>query len=244
MSQFVPDKIIRHENDDVPYHIADIEQLTTAYLTALSNKAITVSDDDTKVTKDLPSAYLSVSFNDAKNVSYPAEAKIRIIKLPKNMKSIKLKSCLKLQPVSVSNVNHSTIYQQSFNGRNALAAKLQHQLDKHEFDRLPRSVQKLFLMDDSNPDKKGFIAALRSEIEGCNSMNTFIATPEGKIIPRHKIGHSKIVFKKKYNADGQFEKYKCRMVFCGDRWVDYYNNKTYAGTVMTDSVKLILAFFL
>jgi hypothetical protein len=31
------------------------------------------------------------------------------------------------------------------------------------------------------------------------------------------------------------------MVFLGDRWVDYYNNKTYAGTVMTESINLLFS---
>ena len=29
--------------------------------------------------------------------------------------------------------------------------------------------------------------------------------------------------------------------FRGDKWYDIYNNKTYAGTVMTESVRLLLA---
>ena len=49
------------------------------------------------------------------------------------------------------------------------------------------------------------------------------------------------MYTKKYHPDGTFDKYKARLVFRGDKWYDLYNNKTYAGTVMSESVRLLLA---
>ena len=51
----------------------------------------------------------------------------------------------------------------------------------------------------------------------------------------------KSYFPKKFNSDGSFLKYKCRIVFRGDRWKDYWHNKTYSGTVIADSVRLLFA---
>ena len=57
-----------------------------------------------------------------------------------------------------------------------------------------------------------------------------------------KIGMSKIVFTKKYHPGGSFDnKYKSREVFRGDRWYDLYANKTYAGRVMSETVRLLLS---
>jgi hypothetical protein len=55
------------------------------------------------------------------------------------------------------------------------------------------------------------------------------------------IGNSKFVYIKKFHPDANFDKYKARLVFRGDKWYDVYNNKPYAGTVMTESVRLLLA---
>ena len=54
------------------------------------------------------------------------------------------------------------------------------------------------------------------------------------------IGTSKFVYTKKYHLDGSFDKYKARLVFRGDEWYDIFNNKMYAGTVMSESVRLLL----
>jgi hypothetical protein len=144
-------------------------------------------------------------------------------------------------------VNVKTISKQSHSATSVsltdtadLSRTLQNSLKKQQFERLPRTAKQLFLMDNSHPDKQGFIDALQKELDSLNKMNTWIASPEGRI-SKHKIGYSKLVLTKKYRADGFFDKYKCRLVFCGDRWIDHYHNKTYAGTVMTDSIKLVLA---
>ena len=51
----------------------------------------------------------------------------------------------------------------------------------------------------------------------------------------------KIVFTKKYRPDGSFDKYKSRIVFRDDRLCRLYANKTYAGTVKSETVRLVLS---
>ena len=46
---------------------------------------------------------------------------------------------------------------------------------------------------------------------------------------------------KKPHTYGTFDKYKCRIAFRGDMFFDFYCNKTYAGTVMTEMVRLMLS---
>eukprot|EP01035_Chromulina_nebulosa_P025306 gene25306-33026_t len=106
---------------------------------------------------------------------------------------------------------------------------------------LPRTIKELNKLSDSNPDKAGFIHAMQSKIKSLINMNVFDSVDSNiESIPKNLIGSSKLVFTKKFHPDGSFDKYKCRMVFRGDRWIDHYKNKTYAGTIMSESVRLFL----
>ena len=55
------------------------------------------------------------------------------------------------------------------------------------------------------------------------------------------IGMSRCVFTKKYHPDVYFDKHKCRIVFRDDWWCDLYCKKTYAGCVMSETVRLMLS---
>ena len=98
-------------------------------------------------------------------------------------------------------------------------------------------------MPTSNPDRAGFLAATSAEIKSLKDMETWDMDEE--LCPEQMkisgIGMSRCVFTKKYHPDGSFDKYKCRIVFRGDRWYDLYCNKTYAGCVMSESVRLLLS---
>jgi hypothetical protein len=61
-----------------------------------------------------------------------------------------------------------------------------------------------------------------------------------KDIPKQKIIPSKIIYARKYNADGTFQKYKARLCARGDRWQEALGVETYAGTVKSESIKLLL----
>ena len=98
-------------------------------------------------------------------------------------------------------------------------------------------------MPTSSPDRAGFLAATSAEIKSLRDMETW--DPAEELSPEQMItsgiGMSRCVFTKKYHPDGSFDKYKCRIVFRGDRWYDLYCNKTYAGCVMSETVRLMLS---
>ena len=104
-------------------------------------------------------------------------------------------------------------------------------------------MRELHKLDDLDPDKQGYLDALQSELESLRSMNVYNSSDLLNIdsVPQHKIGSSKLIFSKKLHPDGSFDKYKCRLVFRGDRWVDFFNNKTYSGTVRSETVRLLFS---
>ena len=109
--------------------------------------------------------------------------------------------------------------------------------------RLPRSIAEVLNMPESHPDRAGFLDATGTEIKGLCDMRTWDPeeTLDAEQMKKSKIGMSRCVFTKKYHPDGTFDKYKCRIVFRGDKWYDLYCNKTYAGCVMSETVRLLLA---
>ena len=50
-----------------------------------------------------------------------------------------------------------------------------------------------------------------------------------------------LIYDKQFNPDGSFKKYKCRLAIRGDKWYDIYNMNTYASTVKSESVRMLLA---
>jgi hypothetical protein len=95
-------------------------------------------------------------------------------------------------------------------------------------------------LDDLDPDKQGCYTALQSELDSLRTINVYNSSDQLDIanVPQHKIGSSKLIFSKKLHPDGTFDKYKCILVFRGDRWVDFFNNKTFPGTVGSETVRL------
>ena len=86
------------------------------------------------------------------------------------------------------------------------------------------------------PDKAGFLTTTTAEITGLCNMETWYPA-----VVVCGIGTWRHVFTKKYHPGGNFDKYKCRIVFQGDRRYDFYCNKTYASCVMSETVRLILS---
>ena len=98
-------------------------------------------------------------------------------------------------------------------------------------------------MPTARPYRAGFIAFIAAEIKRLRDMETYdsyevIDEAQMRIF---KIGKSKIVFTKKYHSDGSGTKYKSRIMISGDRWYGLYANKTYAGTVMSATVRPMLS---
>jgi hypothetical protein len=115
--------------------------------------------------------------------------------------------------------------------------------EQDKLKKAPRTMRELYKLDDLDPDKQGYLTALQSELDSLRTMNVYGSSNKLNIvnIPQHKIGSSKLIFSKKLHPDGTFDKYKCRLVFRGDRWVDFFNNKTYSGTVRSETVRLLFS---
>ena len=109
--------------------------------------------------------------------------------------------------------------------------------------RLPRTFAEVLSMPVSHPDRAGLIMSTNADIKSSRDMGTYdpVEVLDKAQMKLSKIGMSKIVFTKKYHPDGSFDKYKSRIVFRGDRWYDLYANKIYSGTVMSETVRLMLS---
>jgi len=55
------------------------------------------------------------------------------------------------------------------------------------------------------------------------------------------IGDLMILWDEKYHSDGTFDKWKCRIVFRGDRWKNVFNIDTYASSLDSKALLLLLA---
>ena len=55
------------------------------------------------------------------------------------------------------------------------------------------------------------------------------------------IGDLMILWDAKYHSDGAFDKWKCRIVFRGDRWKNVFNIDTYASSLDSKALLLLLA---
>ena len=62
-----------------------------------------------------------------------------------------------------------------------------------------------------------------------------------KDIPKNLILPSMLIYDKQFYPDGSFKKYKCRLVIRGDKWYDIYHMNTYASTVKSESVRMLLS---
>jgi hypothetical protein len=88
-------------------------------------------------------------------------------------------------------------------------------------------LRELHKLDDLDPDKQGYLNASNSELDSLRTMNVYTSSDNINIntVPQFKIGSSKLIFSKKLHPDCNFDKYKCRLVFRGYRWVDFYKKK-------------------
>ena len=62
-----------------------------------------------------------------------------------------------------------------------------------------------------------------------------------KTVNPKDIGDLMLIFDKKFKQDGSFDKFKCRMVFRGDRWINKDNLPVYSTGVHIDALMLFLA---
>lgn len=128
------------------------------------------------------------------------------------------------------------------------SGKCTYPLDKYvSFDKLAPHVQAFLLEVESHVELKSFKEAMKDkkwrdaasgEVDALEGSGTWTVTtlPPGK----QEIG-CQWIFKIKFNADGTVERYKARLVACGNKQeegVDY--NETFAPVVKMNTVRILL----
>ena len=95
-----------------------------------------------------------------------------------------------------------------------------------------------------HPERHGYYAAMLVEFDSWKELGAIkpgYQNIDWDSIDPLLIGDLMLLFDKKFRPDGTFEKYKCRMVFRGDRWINTDNYPKYASSVDNDSMFLLLA---
>jgi hypothetical protein len=106
-------------------------------------------------------------------------------------------------------------------------------------DKIPTSYAAMLL----HPERAGFEAALKDECQSYWDNLAVVEEPDDfdwSAIDKNQMGDLMIIFSKKYFADGTFDKYKCRIVFRGDRWKNTGRLSTYASSMEEDAFKLMV----
>ena len=87
-----------------------------------------------------------------------------------------------------------------------------------------------------------FMAAFAEEISSLKDMKTFITyIGDPKDIQKGSLLSSKAIFTMVCNPDGTFKKFKARLVARGDMLKNIIDPDTYAGTVSTNTLRLLLS---
>ena len=102
--------------------------------------------------------------------------------------------------------------------------------------RLPTSFPDIL----SHPEVAGLMPSFLTEYNSWASDGTIIPiTCDPSTIDPSLIGDLMILWDVKYKPDGTFDKYKCRIVFRGDKWINSQHMETYASSA---DVKGFLVF--
>ena len=95
-----------------------------------------------------------------------------------------------------------------------------------------------------HPERRGYEEALHEECRSYHSSGAVGSQPadfDWSSVDPKSIGDMMILFSKKMKPDGTFDKYKCRIVFRGDRWNNVNHLSTHSSSMDTDALKLLLA---
>ena len=87
-----------------------------------------------------------------------------------------------------------------------------------------------------------FMQAFAEEINSLKDTSTFVeflGNPPD--IPKDYLLSSKAIFSIVFNPDGTFKKFKARLVARGDMLKNILDSDTYAGTVRSDTLRLLLS---
>ena len=96
----------------------------------------------------------------------------------------------------------------------------------------------------THPESNGLLNALLSECQRYRDNGCVGIPPQDfdwSTIDKNDMGDLMMIFTKKYLPDGTFEKYKCRIVFRGERWKNLHHLSTYSSSMDDDACKLLLA---
>ena len=120
-----------------------------------------------------------------------------------------------------------------------LGTNIANAVKKSRKEKLPTDWRSM----EAHPEAVQFREAFDEELNRYRSTGTILPNYKDidweKIDPK-SIGHLMLLFSKQYNSDGSFKKYKCRIVFRGDRWINVDNHSRYASSVDTDTLFLFL----
>jgi hypothetical protein len=83
----------------------------------------------------------------------------------------------------------------------------------------------------NHPESKGLLAAFITEYNSWSYNGCVIPLDcDPSQLDPSLIGDLMILWDIKYKPDGSFDKYKCRIVFRGDKWTNIHNLDTYASS--------------
>ena len=105
-------------------------------------------------------------------------------------------------------------------------------------EKLPKSYRQML----AHPRCKELLAAF--EVEWASWVSRSVILPlqfDSSKLDKALIGDLMILWDEKYHSDGTFEKWKCRIVFRGDRWKNVFNIDTYASSLDSKALLLLLA---
>ena len=109
--------------------------------------------------------------------------------------------------------------------------------------KIPTSYAALLQISDDRM-RNGLLAALKSEIDSFWENDVIDSMPKDfdwSTIDPSEMGDLMLIFTLKYNPDGSFDKYKCRIVFRGDRWRNVNHLTTYSSSMEHDALSLMIA---
>ena len=103
---------------------------------------------------------------------------------------------------------------------------------------LPHNFEQMLRHPDAQELLEAFLVEHQSWVDHGAIKNL---TVDPNTIPPELIGDLMILWDAKYHADGTFDKWKCRIVFRGDKWINTTGMATYASSAESKALLVFLA---
>jgi hypothetical protein len=104
--------------------------------------------------------------------------------------------------------------------------------------KLPRNFEQMLRHPDAQALLAAFLVEHQSWVDHGAIKNL---TVDPNTIPPELIGDLMILWDAKYHVDGTFDKWKCRIVFRGDKWINTTGMATYASSAESKALLVFLA---